>query len=79
MVSRRVYLTYKDDDITKPLIHDMSAKFDVVTNIRSASVEKGIGLVAVAVEGDEDKVDAALAWIATKGVTVEPIEKTDAI
>lgn len=79
MVSRRVYLTYKDDDITKPLIHEMSTKFDVVTNIRSASVEKGIGLVAVAVEGDEEKVDAALAWIATNGVTVEPIEKTDAI
>ena len=30
MVSRRVYLTYKDDDITKPLIYEMSAKFDVV-------------------------------------------------
>ena len=52
MVSRRVYLTYKDEDITKPFIHEMGMKFDVVTNIRSASVEKGIGLVAIAVEGD---------------------------
>ena len=57
----------------------MSKKFDVVTNVRSASVEKGIGLVAAAIEGDEDKVNEALAWIAEQGVTVEPIEKTDAI
>lgn len=79
MVSRRVYLTYKDDNITRPLIHDMAKKFDVVTNVRSASVEKGIGLVAVAIDGNEDDVNNALVWIAQQGVTVEPIEKTDAI
>lgn len=79
MVSRRVYLTYNADNVTKPLIYEMGHKFKVVTNIRGASVSKDMGLVALQVDGEPEEVDAALAWIEREGVKVEPIEKADAV
>jgi ABC-type methionine transport system ATPase subunit len=79
MPVRRVYLTYNDKNIQDPLIYEMGHKFRVVTNIRIANIQKGVGLVALAVEGDEDEIERALDWIASKGVKVEPIEKSDAV
>jgi len=77
MATRRVYLTYLDSNV--PLIYEMGHKFNVVTNIRAASISKEIGLVGLQVDGDADEVDKALAWIESKGVKVEPIEKIDAV
>ena len=75
MSTRRVYLTYSDDNVTEPLIYKMGHKFKVVTNVRMASIGKDMGLLALEVEGDDAEVDAALAWIESEGVKVEPIEK----
>ena len=76
---RRVYLTYTDKNIQDPLIYEMGHKFKVVTNIRIADIDKGVGLVGLAVEGSEDEIERALQWIESKGVKVEPIEKSDAV
>ncbi len=78
-IVRRVYLTYNEKNVTKPLIHEMGKKFDVVTNVRIASIKGDLGLVALGVEGEEKEVDAALKWIEGEGVKVEPIEKTDSV
>ena len=75
MAVRKVYLTYDEENIQQPLIYDMGHRFKVVTNIRIASISKGIGLVALTVEGDQEEVDKALSWIEAEGVKVEPIEK----
>lgn len=79
MPSRRVYLTYPEDKITEPLIYQLGQKFDVVTNIRGASISKEIGLVTLEIEGDDDEMEAALTWLEESGVKVEPIEKTDSV
>lgn len=75
MASRRVYLTYNEKSITEPLIYQLGHKFDVVTNIRGATISKDIGLVALELEGDDAEIDASLDWMASEGVKVEPIEK----
>ncbi len=79
MATRRVYLTYNDDNVEDPLIYEMGHKFKVVTNVRIASISKDIGLVAIQIEGDDAEIDRALAWIESKGVKVESIEKSDAV
>ena len=79
MATRRVYLTYAETNVEDPLIYEMGHKFKVVTNVRIASISKDIGLVALQVDGEEDEVEKALAWIESKGVKVEPIEKSDAV
>ena len=75
MARRRVYLTYNEKSITEPLIYQLGHKFNVVTNIRGATISKDIGLVALELEGDDTEIDASLDWIASEGVKVEPIEK----
>ncbi len=74
MAKRRVYLTYEGDTIKKPLIYEMGHKFKVITNVRTASISKTLGLVGLELEGDSEEIDNALAWAAAEGVTVEPIE-----
>ena len=75
MVTRRVYLTYSEENVTDPLIYKMGHKFKVVTSVRMASIGKDMGVLALEVEGEEDQVEAALKWIESEGVKVEPIEK----
>lgn len=74
MAKRRVYLTYEGESIKRPLIYELGHKFAVVTNVRTASISKTLGLVGLELEGDPGEIEQALAWIASEGVTVEPIE-----
>lgn len=79
MSSRRVYLTYLGDAMKEPLIYELGHKFKVVTNIRGATIKEDIGLVTLELTGDEDEIDAALDWIQSMGVKVEPIEMKDSV
>jgi ABC-type methionine transport system ATPase subunit len=75
MTIQRVYLTYSQEQIKEPIIYKVGHEFDVVTNIRGASVSDHIGIVALELEGDEAEVERAIRWIADSGVKVEPIQK----
>lgn len=74
MAKRRVYLTYEGESVKRPLIYELGHKFAVVTNVRTASISKTLGLVGLELEGDPNEIEQALKWIAAEGVTVEPIE-----
>ena len=75
MAIERFYLTYNQDKIKEPIIYQVGKKFRVVTNIRSASISDHIGIVGLELDGEQSEIDAAVEWIATQGVKVEPIEK----
>ena len=47
-MKRKVYLSFPRNLIHEPLIYQVGHKFHVVTNIRSASMTKDLGLVGVA-------------------------------
>ena len=49
-------------------------RFDVVTNIRQASISEEIGLVALELDGPEEEVKKAIEFFSEHGVKVEPIE-----
>jgi hypothetical protein len=55
----------------------MSQKFpQVVFDIRQASVQHEIGIMAVLLTGSEADVKKSIEFLRFKGVTVEPIEKS---
>jgi ABC-type methionine transport system ATPase subunit len=63
--------------VEQPIIWQMSRKFpDVVFDIRQASVQNEIGIMAVLLTGPEAQVKAAIEFVRARGVTVEPIEKS---
>ena len=71
----KLYLTYPKKLVREPLIWRISRDFDLVFNIRSASVSDEIGIIAIELDGTEPAIERAIAWLREQGVTVEPIEK----
>ncbi len=76
--SRRCWLTFPTKtEVEQPLMWQMSRKFpQVVFDIRQASVQHEMGIMAVLLTGEEDQVKGAIEFLRGKGVTVEPIEKS---
>ena len=76
--SKRCWFTFGSrQTVEQPIIWQMSRKFpDVSFDIRQASVQNEIGIMAVLLTGREDEVKAAIEFVRSKGVTVEPIEKS---
>ena len=76
--SKRCWFTFPTrTQVEQPIIWQMSHRFpDVVFDIRQASVQNEIGIMAVLLSGKEADVMAAMDFLRSKGVTVEPIEKS---
>jgi len=76
--SKRCWFTFPTrTQVEQPIIWQMSQKFrDVSFDIRQASVQNEIGIMAVLLTGEENQVLAAIDFLRSKGVTVEPIEKS---
>ena len=76
--SRRCWFTFPSaKEVEQPIIWQMSRKFpDVIFDIRQASVHNAIGIMAVLLTGEEKDVQSAIEFVRSKGVTVEPIEKS---
>ena len=76
--SKRCWFTFPTrTQVEKPIIWQMSRKFpDVSFDIRQASVQNEIGIMAVLLTGEADDVQGAIDFLRSSGVTVEPIEKS---
>jgi ABC-type methionine transport system ATPase subunit len=72
--TQRLWLTFDSETNRKPLLCEMARKFDVVFNIRNASVTPAIGLIALELEGERTVIQKAVAWFESNGVQVEPVE-----
>lgn len=71
----KLYLTYPSRLVREPLIYHLSRTFDLVFNIRQASVNEEIGIIAIELDGTAGGIEQGIAWLRERGVTVEPIEK----
>lgn len=76
--SKRCWFTFPSrTQVEQPIIWQMSQRFPkVVFDIRQASVQNEIGIMAVLLSGTEQDVNAAIEFLRSKGVMVEPIEKS---
>jgi hypothetical protein len=76
--SKRCWFTFPSrTQVEQPIIWQMSRKFPSVSfDIRQASVQNEIGIMAVLLSGSQAEVLAAIDFLRSKGVTVEPIEKS---
>ena len=74
--NKRCWFTFGTrKEVEQPVIWQMSRQFpEVMFDIRQASVQNEIGIMAVLLSGKEAEVKAAIDFVRSKGVTVEPIE-----
>ena len=60
--------------IQRPVIHELGKNFELVTNVRQASVTEEIGLVSLELDGEREEIKRAIAWLEEIGIKVEPVE-----
>ncbi|RZD15514.1 MAG: hypothetical protein EVJ47_04375 [Candidatus Acidulodesulfobacterium ferriphilum] len=70
---KKFYLNYPQEAIKEPLIYLAGKNYNVITNIRSASISNDIGIIAIEIEGEPREIEKAIKFLESKGVTVEPI------
>lgn len=73
-VSRKVWLTFPKDRVGGPVIWEVGQKFEVVTNIRQASISEDMGLVGLEISGQPEEVSRAIEYFRLRGVSAEPVE-----
>ncbi len=60
--------------VTRPVLWELGKSFEIVTNVRQASVTDDIGLVSLSLEGEREELKKAIVWLESLGVKVEPVE-----
>jgi ABC-type methionine transport system ATPase subunit len=72
--SSRFWLMYPPKLIQQPLLWQLAEKFEVITNVRQASITDQIGLVCLELHGKRSEIKNAVKWLEKQGVKVEPVE-----
>ena len=70
----RLWLMYPARLITRPIVYELGRTFEVVTNVRQASVTDEIGLVSIELDGERSEIKKAILWLEEQGIKVEPVE-----
>jgi ABC-type methionine transport system ATPase subunit len=70
----RLWLMYPARLITRPVVYELGKKFEIVTNVRQASVTPEVGIVSLEIEGDREEIKRAIEWLEELGIKVEPVE-----
>ncbi len=60
--------------ITRPVVYELGKKFEIVTNVRQASVTPEVGIVSLELEGEREEIKRAIEWLEELGIKVEPVE-----
>lgn len=71
---QRLWLNFPSRLITEPVVWELGRKFEVVTNIRQASVTDEMGIMSLSLSGDRVEIKRAIAWLEERGIKVEPVE-----
>ena len=70
----RLHLTFPRERVTDSVICDVAKRFDVTFSIRRANVEPAAGWMDLSLEGSDEEIERAIAFIQERGVRVDPIE-----
>ncbi|RKY22209.1 MAG: FeS-binding protein [Planctomycetota bacterium] len=71
--TRLVHCTFPKGLIREPLLYNLGRDFEVVPNIRGATISDDIGLVYLELEGIEPEIEKALQYLAERGVSIADV------
>jgi ABC-type methionine transport system ATPase subunit len=69
-VKKNIYFEFSQELVEQPLLYQLNRKFDVIINIRGASVSEGGGFLALELEGEDAEIAEVLKFLDNRGVTV---------
>ena len=74
MTSLRLFVSFPEALVDRPMIYEIIKEFDVVPNIRRANVEGHSGWVILEVHGTDTELDGAVKYLEGLGCTVNRME-----
>ena len=74
-VSRaKLHLTFPEDLASEPIVQRVGSEFGLMTNIHRANLGERGGWIILEVEGEDERMAAAIAWLMERGLQVDRIE-----
>ena len=73
MAKKQVTLIFPQHLIKEPVVYTMAKECDVMPNIRRAKVTETVGEVTLELEGAEENLKKAIAFLEQKGIKVESV------
>ena len=70
----RLFVSFPEELVDRPMIYEVVKRFDVVPNIRRANVEQHSGWVILELNGAQDQLDASIGYLEELGCTVNTME-----
>ena len=70
----RLFVSFPEDLVDRPMIYEVVKRFDVVPNIRRANVEAHSGWVILELTGAQEQLEGAIAYLEEVGCTVNTME-----
>jgi ABC-type methionine transport system ATPase subunit len=72
--SVRLFVSFPEELVDRPMIYEVVKRFDVVPNIRRANVEQHSGWVILELDGASAQLQASMAYLEEVGCTVNTME-----
>ena len=70
-MKQRLFLTFTTTDLDRPILSTLAGSFSLTFNIFGATVNENEQSVALELEGAEDRLTEALAFLKEQGVSIE--------
>lgn len=74
MARVRLFVSFPEELVDRPMVYELVRQFDVVPNIRRANVEARSGWVILELTGPADALDGARSHLEGLGCTVNRME-----
>ena len=72
--SLRLFVSFPEELVDRPMIYEIVKQFDVIPNLRRANVESHSGWMILELAGAAEARDAAIAYLQGLGCTVNRME-----
>ena len=73
MARKQVTLIFPQHLIKEPVIYTMSKECEIIPNIRRAKVTELVGEMTLELEGGEENLKKAVAFLEKKGIKVQSV------
>ena len=70
----RLFVSFPEELVERPMIYELVKRFDVIPNIRRANVESHSGWVILELSGAPDARNAAIEYLEALGCSVNRME-----
>ncbi len=69
-IKKTIRFEFNQEIVQTPLLYQLNREFDVVINIRGASITEEGGFMALELEGEDGEVDRVVGYLKERGIEV---------